>query len=119
MVRSRNCENVCTFSTCCNYVVPSGAQIPAGSSASSTINTIIFIVYTWFAFFVLYMRPQVLPLMYFVVVIGAFLEAGAAFCVVWLTMNPSSASAQLGMFAQQVSVGDRRSAELLQGVTRG
>lgn len=44
--------------------------------------------------------------MYFVVVIGAFLEAGAAFCVVWLTMNPSSASAQLGMFAQQVSVGD-------------
>ena len=88
----------------CYLLGPSGAQIPPTSFASTGLNMAVFIVCAWFALFVLFLRPLNMPLMYFAALIGAFLEAGAAFCIVWLTIYPTSSSAQTAMFAQEVSV---------------
>ena len=73
-----------------------------GSPSSVALNMIIFLVYTSFALMVLALRPPSMPLMFAAMLLGALLEAGAAFCVVWLTLHPDSQSAQDAMFAQQV-----------------
>ena len=82
----------------------SGAQIPPTSFASTGLNMAVFIVCAWFALFVLFLRPLNMPLMYFASLIGAFLEAGASFFIVLLTIFPTSSNAQTAMFAQEVSL---------------
>jgi hypothetical protein len=54
---------------------------------------------------VIFLRPPALPIFFMVLLIGSLLEAGSAFCVVYLTLFPQAAMAQAAMFAQQVRSG--------------
>ncbi|GAX80764.1 hypothetical protein CEUSTIGMA_g8199.t1 [Chlamydomonas eustigma] len=81
--------------------VQEGMPIPAGSGGSTAINMVIFCIYSWFALAVISLRPPALPIFFIVLLIGSLLEAGSAFCVVYLTLYPGDTKAQVAMFAQQ------------------